>query len=298
MAQHIVFTVSGTGVNMRDTTQPQPATVAQQLPSNCYWQPLGNYPASVYPMEASVQDGVNELVRLWTQVYAPGQSSIGTSKILMGYSQGAIVVSHFVRDQLLNPNGACYGMADQLVAVAVWGNPCRMPGWASGNEFAGWPLPADIDGVITGGISGPDCLQLQDIQPAIPNLTHYWGDFVNTMAGQGNNDLYADAPVGPAGSAAVVNTGPPWVNQPEAGLMETQIYNIVQQTDLSDIGAIVQDVLDLVGPGNTHEALGILDAIITGGMFLVRGSNAAHYTYDITPIVDFITLCANETAPW
>jgi hypothetical protein len=42
--------------------------------------------------------------------------------------------------------------------------------------------------------SGPDCLQMQDMQPAIPNLTHYWGDFVNTIASQGNNDLYADAP--------------------------------------------------------------------------------------------------------
>jgi hypothetical protein len=185
MAQHIVITASGTGVSMWDTTPPQPAAVAIALDQTlCYWQPLGNYPASVTnpQMGRSVQEGVDEIVRLINDVYPPGNPR-GTSFILLGYSQGAIVVSHFVRDELLSPTGRCSGRAGDLVAVGVWGNPCRLPGWASGNQYAGWPMPADLDGVVTGGIAGPDCLQPQHVVPHLATpVTHFWGEWVNTTA--------------------------------------------------------------------------------------------------------------------
>jgi hypothetical protein len=302
MAQHIVITASGTGVGMWDTTPPQPAAVATALDQTlCFWQPLGNYPASVTnpQMGQSVQDGVNEIVRLINVVYPPGNSR-GTSFILLGYSQGAIVVSHFIRDELLSATGRCYGRAGDLVAVGVWGNPCRLPGWASGNEYAGWPTPADIDGVVTGGIAGPDCLQPQHVVPHLATeVTHFWGEWVNTI-GDGN-DLYADAPVGPpSGSPTgldISTSGPPWVNEPPAGTYETQIYNIVQQW-WPNVIAIAKDIFKLFGPDLFEELMGIAEAIINGGMFAAAGPNASHYTYDITPIINFIGQAAAETPPF
>lgn len=292
MTQHIVITAQGTGISMWDTTPPQPAAVAQRLDKKlCFWQPLGNYPASVVnpQMGQSVKQGVDEMVRLFNEVYPTN------SKILMGYSQGAIVVCHFIRDEVLNPKGRCFGQAKNIVAVAVWGNPCRIPGFASGNEFAGWPLPKPLDGVITGGISGPDCLKPEHVATPSKAYKHYWGDFVNTI-GNGR-DLYADAPVGPPAGTPVLTTGAPWVNEPAAGAIETQIYDIVQDW-FPAIFKIVGDLFKLVTPASIFTLIGIAEAIVNGGMFAAAGANASHFTYDITPIVTFISLCAKATPPW
>ena len=57
-------------------------------------------------------------------------------------------------------------------------------------------MPANVDGVVTGGISGPACMTAADVAPhLLTPVTHFWADFVNTI-GNGN-DIYADAPVGP-----------------------------------------------------------------------------------------------------
>src|SRR5947209_13566300 len=107
---HIVMTVSGTGVDMWNTAPPQPAGVAAALaaasPDLFYWQPVGNYPASVFPMGPSVNAGVAELNRLCTQINPPGgaPSYPENSIILLGYSQGAIVVCQFLHTiASLNP---------------------------------------------------------------------------------------------------------------------------------------------------------------------------------------------------
>lgn len=281
MAKHIVMTVSGTGVDMWNDTPPQPAAVAKRLdPNLCFWQPVGNYPAATFPMGPSVGAGVNELVRLFTQVYPHN------STILMGYSQGAIVVSHFIRDEVLNPKGRCFGRARDIVAVATWGNPCRPPGFASGNQFSGWPLPTQLDGVTTGGIAGPDCLTLDQVKPHLATpVTHFWGDWVNTV-GQGR-DLYADAPVGDN----------PWTDEAEPGKVETNIYNIIQGSVTGGIFKIILEAIRTVSPfGN--DLIAIIEAIYNGGLFASAGPNAAHYTYDVQQIVNFVSLAASQTAPW
>src|SRR6185503_8841984 len=171
------MTVSGTGVDMWNATPPQPAAVIPLLnPALCWWQPVGNYPADVFPMGSSVQAGVDELVNLFNNTHPSG------STILMGYSQGAIVVSHFIRDEVLKAGGRCFGQANRIVAVATWGNPCRLPGFASGNQFSGWPMPTQLDGALTGGIAGPDCLTAADVAPHLnTRVTHFWGEWVNTI---------------------------------------------------------------------------------------------------------------------
>lgn len=284
MAQHITMTVSGTGVDMWNAAPPQPAAVIPLLNRNlCWWQPVGNYPADVFPMGTSVQDGVDELVRLFNEVFP------NNSKILMGYSQGAIVVSHFIRDEVLNPRGRCYGQAKNIVAVATWGNPCRLPGFASGNQFSGWPLPDKLDGVTTGGIAGPDCLTADDVKPHLNTpVTHFWGEWVNTV-GQGR-DLYADAPVGDN----------PWTAEAPAGVVETNIYNIIQGTPLGVIGGIwriIGEAIRTISPIN-NDLIATIEAIYNGGLFASAGPNAAHYTYDVQQIANFVNLAASQTKPW
>src|SRR5262249_61864800 len=157
------------------------------------------------------------------------------------------------------------------IASILLGTPCRAPGLANGNAFAGWPMPAEIDGVVTGGIAGPD-----DLTPA--QTPAFWHDFVNTMAGVDNHDLYTECPTGPT----------PATNEAGPGVIETQIYDIVQQATGPDIFAIVSDVLKLVGPSAFEEALSITEAIYNGGLFLAAGPNAAHYTYDIAPAITYV----------
>ena len=291
MAQHVIMTVSGTGTNMWDQTPPQPAAVANALPGVAngnsgpfFWQPVGNYPAAPFPMGPSVQDGVRELIRLVNGVYPPG-NPVGQGIILLGYSQGAIVVSHFMRDHVVNPNGACHARWPDIVAVATWGNPCRAPGFASGNDFAGWPDPGNVDGVVTGGIAGPDDLHPSVYVPASTTVRHYWGEFVNTI-GNGN-DIYTACPVGTN----------PWTAEAPTGVVETNIYDIVQNVTPADIFQIILEVVAVIATVGL-ELIPIIEAIINGGLFAQAGPNAPHYTYDIGPITNFIALAGSETQPY
>ena len=291
MAQHVVMTVSGTGASMWDQTPPQPAAVANALPGVAngnsgpfFWQPVGNYPAAPFPMGPSVQDGVRELIRLVNDVYPPG-NPVGQGIILLGYSQGAIVVSHFMRDHVVNPNGECHARWPDIVAVATWGNPCRAPGFASGNDFAGWPDPGNVDGVVTGGIAGPDDLHPSVYAPASTTVRHYWGEFVNTI-GNGN-DIYTDCPVGTN----------PWTAEAPTGVVETNIYDIVQNVTPADIFQIILEVVGVIATLGL-ELIPIIEAIINGGLFVQAGPTAPHYTYDIGPITNFVALAGSETPPY
>ena len=85
------------------------------------------------------------------------------------------------------------------------------------------------------------------------------------------NDIYADAPVGPN----------PWTAEAGPGVIETQIYNIVQNATSPNIFAILRDAVKLVNPTTSvDEIISITEAIVNGGMFLAAGPTAAHYTYD------------------
>jgi hypothetical protein len=260
-----ILTWQGTGVDMWTGFPAQVARATQNAyPKVFYWQPVGNWPASAYPMGPSVDAGVAEGQRLIQEVHTTG------GLIPIGYSQGAICASHWWRDVVLN--GPCQNRINDVIAAVTWGNPCRSPGIANGNAFAGWPMPAAVDGVVTGGIAGPD-----DLTPA--QTPAFWYDFVNTIAGPNNNDLYTDAPTGTN----------PWTAEAGPGLIETQIYNIVQQATAPDIFAIISDALKVVDPATSvTEVLSIVEAIINGGLFAAQGGNAAHYTYDIAPAIAYL----------
>lgn len=131
------------------------------------WVPI-DYPASVYPMGASVNKGIAALLAEIQQTSGP--------IALVGYSQGAIVTSTVWRDHILN--GELRARTNDVVAAVNWGNPMRCPTIpANGNTYAGW---AQQKG---GGISGTNDLTAAQT-PA------WWLDFANP------NDLYTDSPVG------------------------------------------------------------------------------------------------------
>ena len=74
---------------------------------------------------------------------------------------------------------------------------------------------------------------------------------------------------------------------------------MVQNATSPDIFAILTDALKLVTPSTSvDEIISITEAIVNGEMFLAAGPNAAHYSYDTTPIYDFIALAGQETPPF
>jgi hypothetical protein len=286
MSHHIVFSVAGTGSDLFNTAAPQPAAVGSQLeadhPDLFKWQPVGDYPAATFPMGPSVTQGVQSLIYLITgETYpgfqvTPGPTYRGNSIMLLGYSQGAMVVCQFVQ--------WCYqfnrmDILSRLVAVAVWGNPQRLAGWASGNQFAGWPMPGKIDGSVTGGIAqgvnadGPVNMTLSQMRPRLATpVTHFWCDLVNTnSADTGATELYANCPQGGAGA------------------VEQTIFNIVQAFTLADAMAFL---------GNFVQPVADVEAIINGFEFLGAGGNADHYTYDTAPAYNFLSLAGRATPPF
>lgn len=286
MSHHVVLTVSGTSASMWDTTSPQPALVGSTLaanePDRYYWQPVGDYPAATFPMGPSVTAGVQSLIYLTTgETYegfniTPGNTYGSNSLILTGYSQGAMVVCQFIQ--------WCYqfnrmDILSRIVAVAVWGNPQRLEGWASGNQFAGWPMPGEIDGSPTGGIAqatnatGVVNMTLEQMQPRLPHpVTHFWGDFVNTNdPDHGQTELYANCP------------------QNGVGSVEQTIFNLVQNFTLETAWAVVECL------GTPIEDV---EAIMNGFEFLAAQGNSDHYTYDTTPIYNFLALAGSQTAPF
>jgi hypothetical protein len=286
MSHHVVLTVAGTGSDMWNTASPQPAGIGQALaqnhPDRYLWQPVGDYPAATFPMGPSVTMGVQSLIYLTTgETYdgfniTPGQTYGGNSLILIGYSQGAMVVCQFIQ--------WCWqfnrmDILSRIVAVVVLGNPQRLEGWASGNQFAGWPMPGQVDGSATGGIAqgknpfGPSNMTLEQMQPQLDHpVGHYWGDFVNTNTpDRGATELYANAP------------------QNGVGTVEQTIFNIVQNFTLEDAWAFLGD---LAQPVNDVEA------IYNGFEFLAAQGNADHYDYDTSPMYNFIELAGSQTAPF
>jgi hypothetical protein len=203
-------------------------------------------------MGPSVDDGYNEGVRLATQVWPDNLI------IPLGYSQGGICASHWWRDYILAIN-----LQSRVPVGMAWGNPCRSPGFANGNAYAGWGLPGLVDGVETGGISGPD-----DLTP--DQTPSNWLDFVWLGTDNGATELYTNTPVG----------ADPWTAEAAPGIVETSIYNVVQQATVLDI---VQVAEDLAVP------VGIVEAIVNGFTFLGAGEAADHYDYDITPMVNYLT---------
>lgn len=254
-----LFTVNGTGVP--DPFGPGfPADLGRTMdrisPGLFYWQPIG-YPAAVYPMRPSVEAGAEELV---TQIDRhPGRI------VLSGYSQGALVTNAVWRDEILAEGGRLHHRLDEVIAIITYGDPQRCPGIARGNTYARQPVPKKLNGHVTGGIAGPDCLT--------PEQTpEFFLSFAN------NGDLYSSAPVGDE----------PWNTQTEVGYNQTMIYEAVMEFNGTDFMKLVAEITSVVTMP-TVNVIPLVQAIWGGLTFFGKGTRAPHWTYDIAPAVRYLT---------
>lgn len=169
----VILTVQGTGVDM---WSGPPADTARALQDVFYWQPVGNYPASPFPMRQSYLAGIEELV-VQCRLHA------GKPKVLAGYSQGAIVTSRVWKHEVSRPGGRLYDLRDEFVASVTWGNPDRELGVAHGNALDGIPVPEGR------GIT-------DDRMVSTPS---WWLDFAHGANSRFGRDLYTDTVDGDVG---------------------------------------------------------------------------------------------------
>lgn len=254
-----LITVNGTGIP--DPFGPGfPADLGRAMertaPGMYYWQPIG-YPAAVYPMRPSVIAGAEEVI---TQIERhPGRF------VLCGYSQGALVTNMVWRDEILNPDGRLHHRKDEVLAIITYGDPQRCPGLARGNTYARQPVPKKLNGQVTGGIAGPDCLTAEQTPE-------------NFLSFANNGDLYAAAPVG----------DDPWNNPSEVGHNQTLIYEAVMEFDGTDFIGLATEITSVLTLPAVN-ALPMVQAIWNGLTFFGQGTRAPHWTYDIAPAVRYLT---------
>ncbi|ATN94002.1 endolysin [Mycobacterium phage Kumao] len=124
----VIFTVSGTGAVW---SQGYPFDVAmRQDQSKVIVQPIG-YPAAVFPMEHSANEGERELVAQMRRHLDANPSYVF---ILIGYSQGAMVVSRVLRRMM---SGDLRQYFDRCIAGVTFGNPLRERGHFTGASDPG-----------------------------------------------------------------------------------------------------------------------------------------------------------------
>jgi hypothetical protein len=243
------------GVNPWEIVADMKAGTAVPAPP-WHWQPIG-YPASVFPMQPSVDNARAQIVAALggppspyyaAEVYPSGPFA------LSGYSQGAIVTDTVWTQDILATNGVLHHRLADCVSVVNFGDPWRSPGISNGNTYQGIPGPGTLDGAVTGGIGGP--LDLTEAQTNYPNSLGKPVVMSFALAG----DLYASAPVG----------GKPWTAEAGAGLVGTSIYSFILSGSFGSFIAIIGDLL---------VPIGTIEEIINGIQFAAAGTNAPHWQY-------------------
>lgn len=243
-----LLTVQGTGVDM--WTGP-PADTARAVEGDWEWQPIGNYPASPFPMWASIWQGITEL-RFQLRRHADANP---VGKIaLAGYSQGAIVTSWVYKWDIQLPGGILHDLLPRVEAGVTWGNPMAQKGVFNGNRYAGWPVPEGM------GIN----------RDRMENTPALWLDFAHGRNSQWGQDIYCDRPDNLAGED-----------------MELICDFVMAQ----DLGAFFVNLgSKALATLNTPavELPAMFDAIMQAGMFFVVRGTRPHLDYDINPAVDYL----------
>ncbi|QWY79551.1 lysin B [Mycobacterium phage Scout] len=147
MSDRWLFTVHGTG--QPDPLGPGlPADTARQVLDLYRWQPIGNYPASAFPMWRSVMDGVRELRVQLRRVLPEDEVN------LAGYSQGAMVVAYVLKYDIMNPAGEFHYLLHQVRKVVFWGNPMRQQGIAHDDRWIHRIAAPDTHGIMEDRLEG------------------------------------------------------------------------------------------------------------------------------------------------
>lgn len=216
------------------------------------------YPAVTVPMWPSVQKGranLNVQLGWYANIYYQQHGSYD-GLILAGtaWSQGVMVWCQTFFNDILPTTGTLHYLLPHIYRLHFFGDPFRCPGVAHGNDLAGMPMPAKVDGQLTGGIGGPLDYTVDQANLKAPDGNWLIYSYVNP------NDLYADAPVGAT----------PWTSQPSVEKVEYLIFRIVMQPSFADIIELAT-LLD--------KPIGDIEALINAGEFFGAGQNAGHYQY-------------------
>lgn len=166
----VLFTVCGTGVPW--WVGPD-ADTARAVEYKYRWQPIG-YPATAIPMGKSIQAGKDELEN---QFHIHREQVVAYGAALLGYSQGAIVVSELFEEQIRPIGGRLRWAYLHLTKACTWGNPSREKGkvWP---DAGGPPASPHTQGVVENRmIDTPD----------------WWRDYAH------RGDLYTDSPADQSG---------------------------------------------------------------------------------------------------
>ena len=126
----VILCAQGTGVDM--WTGP-PADIGRAVESQgkARFQPLGDWPATPFPMWPSITQGVASAevqIRKWAGVE-------GRDIYLVGYSQGAVVMSMLWKYSLA-PGGVVADLRHKVKRAVMLGNPMRQSGIASSDGGA------------------------------------------------------------------------------------------------------------------------------------------------------------------
>jgi hypothetical protein len=147
----VLFTVHGTGQPVPDGPG-LPADTARAVLDIYDWQPIGNYPATPFPMWPSITKGQAELQ------YQAGGGDGGRWKdrdiALAGYSQGAVVVGQFLKHDVMDPKGAYHHLLPRIKKVVFWGNPMREEGVQDFDNWIHDAAPADSHGILEDRLEG------------------------------------------------------------------------------------------------------------------------------------------------
>lgn len=159
----VLFTVCGTGVPW--WVGPD-ADTARAVEGRYRWQPIG-YPAQPFPMAPSIAAGRAELIH---QIGNHRERIKKYGMALMGYSQGAIVVSQCWQEDIRPDGGRLHWAAKHLSKAVTFGNPMREQGHV-------WSDPGGAPALMTShGIADE---LLTDTPP-------WWRDYAHA------GDLYTD----------------------------------------------------------------------------------------------------------
>ncbi|QFG08881.1 lysin B [Mycobacterium phage MalagasyRose] len=121
MSKPMLLTAQGTGVDMY-TGYPHDLGLRLRDEGLVELQPIGKYPAQVFPMGPSVKIGVDEGVDLVLKAEARPSREVPDGYLTCGYSQGAWLVSDLL-DEF--HTGRLRHLRGKMVGGSTFGNPRR-----------------------------------------------------------------------------------------------------------------------------------------------------------------------------
>jgi hypothetical protein len=243
----LFFTVEG---HMSNMFAGPVADTATQLEAEglCHHLPTG-YNNGAIPFDN--QSGVDELARRLGQTVQDNgvRFPAGTPFVLGGFSQGMIVLYDFM-EQHFSPGGDLEWRKDDCLGYLFYGNPCR----------------AKNSGPIKDGSHGLDPYKrfgLDGCYPQPDNVYEVWRE--GDIFAQNTDDLKGQLK---ASIYEAVARGDFFSNP----------YGLVSEL-LSQMGAVVtQNYFELLTFG-----IGVVQAIVSGVVFLADNPNPHYSPYDIEP---------------